>query len=618
VTIPKVAVIVGPSGTSTAHYRDLANRAVAEARRYTPHVVRVYSPNATWSRVRAAMTGASVVVYFGRGRGFPSPYSAALHRATQDGLGLNPAAGVNNSTTRYYGEAYVRRVALAPNAVVLLSHVPYASGSRSTGVAQPTQAVARLRVDNYGAGFLAAGASAVIAELTSTPIYYLRSIFTRNVSLAAMWRSAPTFHGHVKTYSSTRIRGATVRLDPMYPSSRYYRSIVGRVATSTATVRGESPAAASVPAAPTPEPTPTPAPAPTPVTPPSTEIGFYGVGVGMDTLANTTIGGPGHPLKSFMRFRSPYSSALQGFRVYFLSASSPAGYGGGTGGTKRFTIQTDDGSASHSPSGTVIATQNVGASTQSTANYPVAFSSPPTLVAGQIYHLVVENTDSNPDANYFALDYAWAKNSAGDRYHPRWPNSDWGHGYWDGSRWVNRPGYAPILDLDFAAGHYGMGYMEVSLSNYADISGPSKMAREKITVSGGSRTVTTVGIRVIRGSGSDPLVLTLQDADGSAIATASIPAASIRVGSPSGGQGEAVYATAPMSATLTDGSTYYLRLSTASSSTYHAWAIRRGDSYGYDPATTFTDGVAQKTTDGSSWTSLGRVTGQNNLQFYFR
>ena len=260
----------------------------------------------------------------------------------------------------------------------------------------------------------------------------------------------------------------------------------------------------------------------------------------------------------------------------------------------------------------------MGASGTSTANYVVTFSSPPTLVAGQIYHLVVENTDSNPDANYFALDYAWSICSAGDRYHPRWANSDWGHGYWDG-RWVNRPGYAPILDLDFAAGHYGMGYMEVSLDDYADISGASKMAREKITVSGGSRTISTVGVRVVRGSGTDPLVLTLQDAAGSAIATASIPAASIRVGSPSGGQGEeAVYATAPMSATLANGSTYYLRLSTASSSTYHAWAIRRGDSYGYHPATTFTDGAAQVTTNGSSWTSLGRVDGQNDLQFYFR
>ena len=235
----KVAIIVGPAGSATAGYRRIADQAAAEARRYTPNVVRVYSPNATWSSVSAAINGAAIVVYAGLGRGFPSPYATTLQRATQDGFGLNPVAGVDNSTIRYYGEAYVRKVPLARHAVVLLSHVPYASGTGESGAAQPALSVARGRVDGYGAGFLAAGASAVIAELTSSPVYYIRAIFTRTMSLDAMWRGAPGANGHITSFTSLRTTGAVGRTDPDHASSGGYdRSEVGRLAISTATVRG--------------------------------------------------------------------------------------------------------------------------------------------------------------------------------------------------------------------------------------------------------------------------------------------------------------------------------------------------------------------------------------------
>ena len=54
------------------------------------------------------------MVYLGRGRGFPSLYSTTLVPTSEDGFGLNPLYNVNNTTTRYYGEAYVRQVRLAP------------------------------------------------------------------------------------------------------------------------------------------------------------------------------------------------------------------------------------------------------------------------------------------------------------------------------------------------------------------------------------------------------------------------------------------------------------------------------------------------------------------------
>jgi parallel beta-helix repeat protein len=259
---PKVAIIVGPAGSDTPANRKWANAVATEAARYTTNVVKVYSPNATWSRVKAAIAGASIVVYIGRGRGFPSPYSYSLRPSSQDGFGLNPASGRGNSKTRYYGERYIRTLRLAPKAAVLLVRLSYASGRGEPGARQPTRTVARRRVDNYGAGFLAAGASAVIVEASTPAAYYLRAIFTRDVTLDQVWRAAPSHHGHVTSFSSRRIRGAIGRTDPVRTGAGYGRSIIGWPATKTTAVRLAQPKAVPPPPAPPKAPAPTPTPAP--------------------------------------------------------------------------------------------------------------------------------------------------------------------------------------------------------------------------------------------------------------------------------------------------------------------------------------------------------------------
>ena len=68
----KVAIVVGPVGSMTDYYRGLADDAAAVARRSSDDVVTVYTPNATWPRVRRALQGASIVVYLGHGNGWPS------------------------------------------------------------------------------------------------------------------------------------------------------------------------------------------------------------------------------------------------------------------------------------------------------------------------------------------------------------------------------------------------------------------------------------------------------------------------------------------------------------------------------------------------------------------
>ena len=153
---PRVVIVVGPVGGLTEAYRTWARAGAAEARRWTSDVVEIYSPDATWAQVRAALQGASVVVYLGHGNGFPSTYGTTIRPSVQDGFGLNPVAGRGDTTHQYFGEAVVaEQVRLAPGAVVLLFHLCYASGLAEPGVAEGTETVARARVDNFAAGFLA-------------------------------------------------------------------------------------------------------------------------------------------------------------------------------------------------------------------------------------------------------------------------------------------------------------------------------------------------------------------------------------------------------------------------------------------------------------------------------
>ncbi len=236
----KVVVIVGPTEGSTNKYRDSADEAYAEAIKYTSDVTKVYSPNATWSKVKAAVKGANIVVYLGHGNGWPSPYTYDPQYTTKNGFGLNSSAGNGDSNNKYYGEPYVSTLDLAPNAVIILNHLCYASGNSET-TADPGQTVARKRVDNYGAGFLAAGAGAVIADGHSGAAAYIRGLFTSNDPVLQVWRDAPNYHGNESAFASTRTPGATAYTDTDTPTSGYYRSLVVQPGLTTAMVLGTPP-----------------------------------------------------------------------------------------------------------------------------------------------------------------------------------------------------------------------------------------------------------------------------------------------------------------------------------------------------------------------------------------
>ncbi len=241
----KVVIVVGPVGSSTAHYKQDAAAIAAEARRYSSNVVTLYTPKATWPRVRAAAQGASVLVYLGHGNGWPSVYPP-FQMLTKDGLGLDPSTGADSTRTVYYGEDYIRSdIRLAPNAVVILYHLCYASGNTEPGLATGSFADARLRVDNYGAGFIGAGARAVFAEgHPSHPATdYIRQLFTTSRTMNQVFRAAPSRNGHVVgPYASQRTPGLRFEMDPDTATpSGFYRSLIGDFALTASVVTGPVP-----------------------------------------------------------------------------------------------------------------------------------------------------------------------------------------------------------------------------------------------------------------------------------------------------------------------------------------------------------------------------------------
>jgi hypothetical protein len=362
----------------------------------------------------------------------------------------------------------------------------------------------------------------------------------------------------------------------------------------------------------------TPGHTPVPDGPPVS--GLYGPGIGMDSLNNTIVGGPDGTVASY-RFRASTSAGLSSIRVYVMGPTH-AGYGAGTGGTWQVTVQPDDGTSRHEPSGTVLAT----ASLQPTEVFPVvAWSSPPSLVAGQLYHVVFTNVDPDPAANYASVNGIFMYQPTSPRQ-PAFSDTDWGQlTNARGGGWSESENTVPIMQLSYADGVTdGEGYMEVWIRSAKTISG-SAQAREAFTVSGPDRAVAAFSVRLMRISGTSPLGVRVEDADGTPIAEGSIAASTIAVGAPGdhGGLGHATWETSTFSTPriLRSGSSYQVVLSTAADTSYSIFAIMQGEPWGFDPATYYADGHAQYTT-GSDWGPFtqdgGAALDQGDLQFYFR
>jgi hypothetical protein len=218
----KAVVIVGPTSEETAtnliRGEEFAQRAEANGM----EVRRVFFPHATWKNVLANIQGANLVAYFGHGNGWPSMYGS-FQESTKDGFGLDTVDGGAESDTTYYGGSLIRRsIKLAPNAVVVLSHLCYSAGNAEPGLPIPTEDIAWQRVDNYAGAFLAVGARAVFALGTGDASTIVDGLFARERTMDDIFmirgRGKRPYYGFVgwqdHYFDSHRSPGYRNHLDP--------------------------------------------------------------------------------------------------------------------------------------------------------------------------------------------------------------------------------------------------------------------------------------------------------------------------------------------------------------------------------------------------------------------
>jgi len=351
--------------------------------------------------------------------------------------------------------------------------------------------------------------------------------------------------------------------------------------------------------------------------PPATSLGMvnqgiYGAGIAGDTKANTIVGPAGQRMA--IRFKATTTSPLRSMR--FVQRGGP-GYSAGTGGTLTVSVQPDSGRGN--PSGIKLAQRSYSAGNPagSWEKYDkVTFPAPPTLKAGTIYYLVIENASTS---NYISVNSMYVYDRPLSPRQAAFSDAEYGLLHTKGAWGDVDARYTPVVELAYANGvRDGQSYYEAMIDHYGTISGERRMVRENFAVSGGDRAVQSASVRVRRSSGTSPLTMTLETSAGVVLESVEVPAANVPVSAPGGDNGGAVWVTArfPSPHFLSNGERYNLRLSTEADTTYTTFPLRSGVDKGLS-SYRFSGGRAQSTTDGSRWDDLYPHS-QQNLQFYLR
>jgi hypothetical protein len=365
----------------------------------------------------------------------------------------------------------------------------------------------------------------------------------------------------------------------------------------------------------------------------------YGNTVEVGSVANTALGG-GRLYDNRIMF--PRSGNIVSVKKYWIGNLD--GYGAGTGGSVKYELRTDDGSARHLPTATVLGqsapTSGASAAGGETFN-AVNFTAPITVQANTWYHLVAYNTDASPNTNYISMDDIWDGNGvdsttfppytnpAGTVRNPVIPDEQFAVLYKDGSSpWTNRDGYTAVQDFAYSNGsHFGMGYMDSSSTTAGGGTGHLASGANKVgeifTVSGSDKVVSSLSVAVVRVSGSSPLTATLLS--GKSTITTATNIGLVPQGSSAVEGYNQRFATFNFPATIKAGVTYQLEFSAPSDTVYNIEGAQDGAAagYGFAPATVFSDGWANYNT-GSGWTVGWDTWGASppndksqDLAFYF-
>lgn len=137
---------------------------------------------------------------------------------------------------------------------------------------------------------------------------------------------------------------------------------------------------------------------------------LYGPGVyRQDSLGNTAVGiYKGQEQIVSDRFRATSTGHLEKVRIYWQTGD---GYSSGNNGVMRLRLFPDDGSSQHLPntSGTPLAEASFtpGGVTYGRSLFAdINFNATQPMQAGQLYHLVIDNTDGSPAQNYISSNNA--------------------------------------------------------------------------------------------------------------------------------------------------------------------------------------------------------------------
>ncbi len=244
----KAVVVAGPVHSRTVAYRGYCKAIADAAEMQGMDVIRIFHPYAPASKVKAQAQGAHLFVYCGHGNGWPSAYGP-FQEKTKNGLGLDAANPAQRSpnTVVYKGADWLRdNVALAADAVVILSHLSYASGNASSGMTIPTREVAVKRVDNFANGFLSIGARVVFALGWQPGADIVNALYDEDKTMDAVFKTryrepASPLNGWIGWkpgyYPSVRVPGATVHIDPD-PDEGFLRGLTGDMSFTTTAWRG--------------------------------------------------------------------------------------------------------------------------------------------------------------------------------------------------------------------------------------------------------------------------------------------------------------------------------------------------------------------------------------------
>ena len=218
VTPIKVAIIVGPMGASqTASNRSHANDLADYVTSMGATVAKAYSPSATYSKVRAAVAGANIIVYYGHGSGDPTPSHPSLLADRNNGWGLNTTTTHGdqdswaNHTLVYCGEKALRGQltagdgadqkkycgagAIAPAAGFVMVYVGscYTAGGNEPQNPKATNSDARAHISYYSrpmfqlgaSGYFAGHTMGIVQDLLANPDMSYGDIFNMNMSWGA-------------------------------------------------------------------------------------------------------------------------------------------------------------------------------------------------------------------------------------------------------------------------------------------------------------------------------------------------------------------------------------------------------------------------------------------------